>query len=109
MRRVVGPAAANSSPCCASGSKKLDPLSLIINANLGDAYLLARRYDLAVEQGRKTLEIDSNFGVAHSNLGRAYVQKEMYREAISEFQAADASALADWKRQGTPLMQTRNL
>jgi len=73
---------------------ELDPLSLIINANLGDAYLLARRYDLAIEQGRKTLEIDSNFGVAHSNLGRAYVQKEMYREAISEFQAADASALA---------------
>src|SRR6202022_204618 len=48
--------------------------------------------DLAVEQSRKTLEIDSNFGVAHSNLGKAYEQKEMYQEAISEFQAAGASA-----------------
>ena len=34
---------------------ELDPLSLIINADLGQNFLLARRYDEAIEQLRKTL------------------------------------------------------
>jgi TolB-like protein/DNA-binding winged helix-turn-helix (wHTH) protein/Flp pilus assembly protein TadD len=69
---------------------ELDPLSLIINANLGGTYFEMRRYDLAVEQCQKTLEIDTQFGPAHSNLGLAYEQKGMYEEAISEFRAAFA-------------------
>ena len=67
---------------------ELDPLSLIINANLGATYLHMRRYDLAVEQCKKTLEIDTQFGPVHSNLGRAFEQKGMYEEAVSEFRAA---------------------
>ena len=37
---------------------ELDPLSPIINADLGITLYLARRYDDAIEQLRKTLVID---------------------------------------------------
>ena len=40
---------------------ELDPLSLIINSDLGRTYYFARRYDEAIEQLRKTLEMDPNF------------------------------------------------
>ena len=66
----------------------LDPLSLIINTNLGTTLADARRYDEAIAQCRKTLELDSRFGQAHSVLGRAYVEKGMYQEAIREFRMA---------------------
>ncbi len=60
-----------------------DPLSLIINANLGEIYYSAQLYDQAIEQGRKTLEIDPSFVVAHANLMDVYEQKGMYPEAIA--------------------------
>src|SRR5215469_7312566 len=37
---------------------ELDPLSLIINVDLGVTYFFARRYDEAIAQQRKALEID---------------------------------------------------
>jgi eukaryotic-like serine/threonine-protein kinase len=39
---------------------ELDPLSLLINRNLGRALLAARQYDQAIEQERKALELDPN-------------------------------------------------
>jgi tetratricopeptide (TPR) repeat protein len=51
---------------------ELDPLSLINNADLGTAYYFARRYDEAIDQLRKTLEMDPSFYPAHASLGRAF-------------------------------------
>lgn len=65
---------------------ELDPLSLIINRNLGDALYHARRYDQAMELLRRTVEMDPNFSPAHFSLGRVYQQKGMYEEAIAEYQ-----------------------
>ena len=65
---------------------ELDPLSLIINRDLGVAFYEARQYDQAIEQSRKTLEMDPNFLAAHRSLGWAYVQKSMYKEGIAEFE-----------------------
>src|SRR5439155_73351 len=48
----------------------------------------ASNYDQAIKQCRKTIELDSSLGVAHWYLGRVYVQKAMYQEAITEFRAA---------------------
>jgi len=45
----------------------------------------AHKYDEAIEQYRKTLEIDPRFGVAHYYLGLAYLQKKEYDKAIAEF------------------------
>jgi TolB-like protein/DNA-binding winged helix-turn-helix (wHTH) protein/tetratricopeptide (TPR) repeat protein len=66
----------------------LDPLSLIISADMADALCVARRYDEAVQKSRKILEMDPNFAVAHYELGQALVQKHVYEKAIVEFRKA---------------------
>jgi TolB-like protein/DNA-binding winged helix-turn-helix (wHTH) protein/Tfp pilus assembly protein PilF len=69
-------------------AESLDPLSLIIGADLADALCVAHLYDEAVQQSKKTLEMDPNFAVGRYELGQALVQKYMYDEAIAEFQRA---------------------
>jgi Tfp pilus assembly protein PilF len=66
-------------------SLELAPLDLIINTHLGWHYIFAHQYDLAIEQLRKTLEMDPNYGLTHWFLGLAYEQKGMYPEAATEF------------------------
>jgi serine/threonine-protein kinase len=65
---------------------ELDPLSLIISAELGFTYKEDRQYDQAIEQLRKTVEMDTNFPRTHLYLMLAYEGKGMYEEAISEFE-----------------------
>jgi len=67
-------------------AQELDPLSLIINADLGRTFYFARQYDQSLEQFRKTLDIDPNYAIAHLWLGQVYEQRRMYEAAISEFQ-----------------------
>ena len=69
-------------------AESLDPLSLIISADLADALCIAHLYDESVQQSRRTLEMDPNFAIARYELGQAYQQKHMYNEAIEEFQRA---------------------
>jgi len=65
-------------------ARDLDPLSLPINENVGDMLYLARRYDLAIEQLRKTIELDPNYGVAHSTLAKVYEAQGKYAESLEE-------------------------
>ena len=69
-------------------AQELDPLSLIINSAAGRIFHFARQYDRAVGAYQKTLEMDSNYGEAHLNLGLTYEQKGMYEEAIAELNKA---------------------
>jgi len=69
-------------------AQRLDPLSLIVNADIADALSVAHRFDEAVEQSEKTLKMDTNFAIAHYELGQALTQKHMYDRAIAEFQRA---------------------
>jgi TolB-like protein/DNA-binding winged helix-turn-helix (wHTH) protein/Flp pilus assembly protein TadD len=69
-------------------AESLDPLSLIIRADLADALCIAHRYSESVQQSERTLEMDPNFAIGHYELGQAFVQKQMYNEAIAEFQRA---------------------
>jgi TolB-like protein/DNA-binding winged helix-turn-helix (wHTH) protein/Flp pilus assembly protein TadD len=69
-------------------AESLDPLSLIISADIADALCIARRYDESVQESKKTLEMDPGFAVAHYELGQALTRKHMYDEAIAEFQRA---------------------
>ena len=71
-------------------AQEIDPLSLPINTNAGFVLYAARRYDEAVEQGRKTVDLDSTFALARNRLGLAYEQKGMYKEAVAEFLEAAA-------------------
>ncbi len=67
-------------------AQELDPLSLIINDSLGARLLNARKYDRALEQLRKTLDIDQNFAQAHHTLGDTCLQLGMFEEAFRELQ-----------------------
>src|SRR5262249_24083636 len=67
---------------------ELDPLSPIINADLGQNLNCARRYDEAIAQLRKTLEIDPTFYYAHYNLGIALQLKGNLLAAIAEYTQA---------------------
>jgi tetratricopeptide (TPR) repeat protein len=67
---------------------ELDPLSPIINADLGQDLYCARRYGEAIAQLRKTLEIDPTFYYAHYNLGIALQLKGDVPAAIAEYTKA---------------------
>lgn len=69
-------------------AQSLDPLSLVINADLAELLAIAHSYDESIQQSKRTIELDPNFGLAHNHLGQAYLQKHMYREAIAELNTA---------------------
>ena len=69
-------------------AESLDPLSLIINADLAELLIIAHSYDESIQRSRKTIEMDPNFGLAHHQLGQAYLQKQMNEEAVAELTKA---------------------
>jgi Flp pilus assembly protein TadD len=69
-------------------AESLDPLSLIIGADVADALCIAHRFDESVQQSRKTLALGPNFALGHFELGQALVQLRQYDAAITEFQKA---------------------
>jgi TolB-like protein/Tfp pilus assembly protein PilF/predicted Ser/Thr protein kinase len=60
----------------------LEPLSLNMNAEMGRVLLYQRQYDAAIEQERKTLQMDPDFGVARQLLAMAYLYKGRFAEAL---------------------------
>lgn len=74
---------------------ELDPLSVPINTDIGFELYYARRYEEAISHLRSVLQTNPKFPLAHLWLGRAYEQKGMYPEAITEFEQA-GTALKDW-------------
>jgi len=63
---------------------ELDPLSPQIGSNLADAYIYASRWDEAIAQCKRVLEMKPDFFSANYCLVRAYVGKSVYREAVDE-------------------------
>jgi TolB-like protein/DNA-binding winged helix-turn-helix (wHTH) protein/Flp pilus assembly protein TadD len=69
-------------------AESLDPLSLIINADLAEILVLAHSSDESIRQSRKTIEMDPSFALAHNQLAQAYLQNHMYDEALAEMRKA---------------------
>jgi adenylate cyclase len=67
---------------------ELDPLSPVINADLGTTFYYAGRYDDSAKQLRKTLEIDPTFFYAHYNLGITLQMMGDLSGAIVEYEKA---------------------
>jgi TolB-like protein/Tfp pilus assembly protein PilF len=67
---------------------QLDPLSLMINADLGWLSFFARRHDRAISQLRKTIDMDPNFALAYWLLGLNKEQQGLLDEATAEFRRA---------------------
>ena len=70
---------------------ELEPLSLNMNAEIGRLLLYQRQYDAAIEQERKTLQMDPEFNIARQILAMAYLQKGRYAEALQTSQALQAT------------------
>jgi eukaryotic-like serine/threonine-protein kinase len=69
-------------------AQEIDPLSIIINADLGNTYINAHQFEKAIEQLRKTIEMDQGFYFAHWQLGVAYEATGKLHDATLEYQKA---------------------
>ena len=69
-------------------AKQLDPLSPFISIEMGLPPFFMHRYDEAVENARKTVEMNPSFFFAHYVLGDQLIQKGDYASAITELQTA---------------------
>ena len=69
---------------------ELDPLSLVINSNLGVAYIHNGRLEDAIAQSRKTIEMDSSFYYARLYYGEALELQGKIPEAIAQYEKVTA-------------------
>ena len=65
-------------------SEELDPLSLIISVAIGWANYMARRYDDAIEQLRRTVELEPHYPVTYWILGILLRKTGQLESAIAE-------------------------
>jgi TolB-like protein/DNA-binding winged helix-turn-helix (wHTH) protein/Flp pilus assembly protein TadD len=69
-------------------AEALDPLSLIISADIADAFLIDHRYTASVQQSWRTIDMDPTFAMAHFQLGQALIATRQYDNAMQELQQA---------------------
>jgi tetratricopeptide (TPR) repeat protein len=65
-------------------SQELDPLSLIISVAIGWADYMARRYDDAVDQLRRTIELEPHYPITYWILGVLLRKMDQFKQAIAE-------------------------
>lgn len=68
-------------------AQRLDPLSLLINADTAEMYVFARRPEQAIEVAKKALEMDRGFLRLRLMLMSAYLGAGMTDDAIREAQS----------------------
>jgi tetratricopeptide (TPR) repeat protein len=69
-------------------AESLDPLSLIISADIADSLVIAHRYEESILQSRKTIGMDPSFAMAHYEMAQALVQEQKYKQAELELREA---------------------
>ncbi len=76
-------------------AQQVDPLTPILELNLGTVYLEKNDFDSALIRARRLLEISPNFPLAHEIFAEVYLRQGRYAEAVSEFEkdvAADRTS-----------------
>jgi serine/threonine protein kinase/Flp pilus assembly protein TadD len=73
-------------------AQELDPLSLIINQNLGRAYHLAGHYDQAIEHFQRTLALEPRFFTTHVMLAESLAVLRRYDESLAVLHTAEEVA-----------------
>jgi len=61
---------------------ELEPLSLVQGANFAAVYLYARQFDNAIEQAKKTYDLDPNLITGQNWICHSYDMKGMYAESL---------------------------
>jgi TolB-like protein/Tfp pilus assembly protein PilF len=74
-----------------SKAHELDPLSLQINSEMAAISYLRRDYDQAIDQARRTLDLDAAFPTAHAYLALTYLQKKLFADALRHAKQAAES------------------
>ncbi|HEX5412840.1 MAG TPA: winged helix-turn-helix domain-containing protein [Terriglobia bacterium] len=69
-------------------AQRLDPLSRIINTEVGSTLFYAGKTDLAIKQLQSTRELYPDFWYIRSWLGKAYLAKGLQREGLQELESA---------------------
>ncbi len=67
---------------------EVDPLSLVIEVNVGRCYYFARRYDRAVELLQRFAQREPDSWIGHAILGQTYLVMSRLDEAIRELERA---------------------
>ncbi len=81
-------------------AQQLDPVSPLMSSQVGYAFYWARRYDEAIEQFQKTLELDRNHPRAYYGLGRTYLEKGMGQEALLALERGNSLFFAGQRPDG---------
>ncbi|MBX7232386.1 MAG: tetratricopeptide repeat protein [Bdellovibrionales bacterium] len=85
-------------------ANELDPGNPLINNQLGLAYFVRGRLDLAEQYFRSALKINEKFTEARNNLGRTLIEEKKYKAALSELKIAASDLVY-----GTPEKTYANL
>jgi tetratricopeptide (TPR) repeat protein len=82
-------------------ARKADPLSIIIRTDAADLLCAAGRFDEAIQKAKEAMDLDADFRLGHYFLGLAYSGKQMYPEALAEYQKGVAADSKDeWALSG---------
>jgi TolB-like protein/DNA-binding winged helix-turn-helix (wHTH) protein/Tfp pilus assembly protein PilF len=73
-------------------ARQLDPVSPIVNTDLGWAYAISGSYDKAFAQYQEALRLSPRFVPAHFRLAEYYLVKKMYAQAIRELTLDETDA-----------------
>lgn len=65
-------------------ARELDPLSVVVNAEIAHLLYNARQYDQAIRQCLRAIELDANLPSAHFFLSRIYFVRQRYQEGTAE-------------------------
>ncbi|HYL86634.1 MAG TPA: tetratricopeptide repeat protein [Candidatus Angelobacter sp.] len=76
-------------------ASELDPLSPSMMSSVGQALLMARRYDEAQQALLKALELDPNYFGAHALLADTYAAKGMLEDSVAELKKAASLSQED--------------
>jgi tetratricopeptide (TPR) repeat protein len=71
-------------------ARQLDPLSLHVNLIVASLFYIERQRDKAIDQLRKTLQMDPNFQPAYPLLAAAYRDEGLLPQAVEEWQRGQA-------------------
>ncbi|NIN71126.1 MAG: protein kinase [Gemmatimonadetes bacterium] len=64
---------------------EIDPLSPMMNAHLAAEHYCRRDYDRAIDQAKKTAEMDPGYATARGMLGMVYERMGRYAESVAAF------------------------
>jgi len=76
-------------------AEKLAPSDVIVQMNLGDPYYVEKKFDAAIRQFTKALELEPRTTLPHFYLARAYEASQQYDKSLDEYEQFDQLSSAD--------------